>query len=161
MKRLFIVLLASVLGLAATHAQKSNDLVISAGQLKHLVIGDDLNVVLVPANGNALVSSISESLLNKLQVTFSGRSMQISAGARLEKNETVYVLIGGLQSLTLGENSNVNTKGIIRSAEIKVYLNEGASARIRTTAKVKGYSMGDFDISLTKFPLSPDVIAVR
>ena len=68
MKKVFLLLVAAVFSLLSANAQKENDLVISAGDSKQLILGGNMNVVLVMTNPQANNVELSKEFLQKLYV---------------------------------------------------------------------------------------------
>lgn len=153
MKKIVLLLFAVAAGFLTVNAQDHSRLVISAGQLKKITLGEDMKVVLVSAESFASEIKGGMNVFEKLNISVVDGAMRINAGQKLLKNETVFVVVNELQSLTVGEHTKVTTEGILRGPSIKVYVQEGSVARLKTTAKVKAYSPGNEIVSIETTPI--------
>ena len=149
----FLFTVALVTGaLMAANAQDGQPLIVSAGDVSHLKLGDNMKVILVatsPATGGLTVSPEASKLL---QLHVSKGTLQVTPAGMGKPNGIVYVLVQQLKSITLGEHTTVLTEGVIEAGRIKVYMDRGAVARLRTNATVDAVGLGDFDVSVTKNP---------
>ncbi|HEY0676789.1 MAG TPA: DUF2807 domain-containing protein [Chitinophagaceae bacterium] len=154
MKKLLFLFLAVVSGFLSANAQDDSRLVISAGQFKNISLGENMQVVLISA-GAALNEFKSDiRVFEKLSVSISEGTMRITPGRKLGANETVYIIVNELEVLTLGENTKLTTHGILRSSDIKVFVNEGSVAKLRSTGEVSGHSLDNVFISVQKTPIA-------
>ena len=105
MKKLFLLLVAAVFALLSANAQKENDLVISAGDAKGLVLGNDMNVVLISATLGQENIRLNKTTLQKMDVKFYNGTVEIMPRKDL-RNETVYVIVNDVKEVTLGQNTS-------------------------------------------------------
>lgn len=150
-----MLLITVACGFAGANAQDENRLLITAGQFKNIVLGEGMKVVLVSAE-LPLQTEIKGDMgfFEKLNVSVSDGSLHIRAGRKLG-GETVFVAVNQLEKLTLGQKTQVFTEGVLRSSEIKVFVNEGSVARLRTTGEVNAYSYdGEFSVTKLSKPLA-------
>jgi hypothetical protein len=152
MKKIVLLLFVIASGLVS-FAQEDNRLVISAGQLKSISLGDNMNVVLISAtsSGNELKGMMD--VFEKLNVAFHNGSMHVAPGRRFSADEKVYVIVNDLESLTIGQNTKVSTEGFLYSRMLKVYVQDGSLATLRTTGDVKAYSLDNLEFSIRKTPI--------
>jgi|ADGO01.1.fsa_nt_gi Protein of unknown function (DUF2807). len=94
--------------------------------------------------------SMGEEISDKLQVSMYNGTMTIRSMKPSSGDFVVYVLVNNPQSITLGENTVVETQGTLESSSIEVFVDRGSVARIRTTGKVNPKSVGDFDVLVEK-----------
>lgn len=152
MKKILLPLLIIMLHLVTANAQNENRLVISAGTLKHLSFGDKMKVVLVKAGPDQSGVSMSEEVFQKLEVTFSKSSLHVQS-REASKNEVVYVLVNDVKSITLGQNTSISNEGIWINKNIDLFVSDGATARLKTSAEVKAYPLGESAVNVDIRPL--------
>ena len=153
MKKIVLLLFVIASGFLTLQAQEDSRLVLSAGQLKNISLGDNLNVVLISAEPGQNEVKGDMNVFEQLNVTVNNGMMHIAAGQRLAAGQTVYVIVNDVQNLTVGQNTQVTTEGILYSNMIKVYVQNGSVAKLRTTGDVKAYSLDDFEFSIRKTPI--------
>ena len=150
MKKIFVAAIAGLMSFFSAQAQDNEKaLVINAGHARHLVLGNNLNIVLLEHSSGPQEVRLSEAVYDQLQVSMHNETISVQA-ARFNSSEPVYILVGDFKSITLGENTNVNTEGVLNSAKIDVFVAQGAKALLRTTGKINATSMGDFDVSVER-----------
>jgi hypothetical protein len=153
MKKIVLLLIVMAAGFLNLQAQEDNRLVISAAQMKNISLGDNMNVVLVSAQSSASEMKGADNVFERLNVAYHNGSMHVAPGRQFQADETVYVIVNDLKSLTIGQNTKVNTEGILYSNVIRVYVQDGSLARLRTTGDVKAYSLDDLEYSIRKTPI--------
>jgi hypothetical protein len=154
MKKVLLLLVVLAAGILSVNAQEEARLVISAGQLKKITLGEGMKVVLVSAESFSQEVKGDMEVFEKLNISVVDGTMRIQPGRKFSYNETVFVVVNQLKMLTLGQNTNVSTEGILRSSKsIDVYVQTGAIARLITTAKVNAYSSDDHEISIQRNPI--------
>ncbi|MGB8191871.1 MAG: DUF2807 domain-containing protein [Chitinophagaceae bacterium] len=158
MKKILFLLFTVASGFLTAQAQDESRLLISAGQLQNISLGDNMRVVLVSAETFDSEVKGDMKVFEKLSTTISGGSMHIKSIGHSGK-ETIYVVVNQLKRLTLGQNTQVSTEGILRSEEITVFVEDGSVARIKTTGEVNAYSLDTMDVSVKKFQLQPKPFA--
>lgn len=150
-----MLLITVVCGFASVNAQEQSRLMISAGQFRNITLGEGMRVVLVSSESLQNEIKGDMSFFEKLNVSISEGSLHIKPARKLGDGETVFIVVNRLESLTLGQRTQVITEGILRASEIKVYVNERSIARLMTTGEVNAYSLDDNDFSITKTPSKP------
>ena len=151
MKKILLTLFTVAAGIVSVNAQEESRLVISAGQLKNITLGEDMKVVLVSEGQFQSEVKGDMNVFDKLNISVVDGAMRISAVKKL--HETVYIVVNQLGSLSLGQNTKVDTKGVLRSHAIKVFVEQGAVARLITTGEVNATSLQDHDLEITKKPI--------
>ena len=69
------------------------------------------------------------------------------------RNETVYVIVNDVKEVTLGQNTRLGSEHVLQSNQLDIYINQGATARIKTAAKIDAYTLGDFEVNITRRPI--------
>ena len=154
MKKILLPLVAIMLNLVSANAQKENNMVVSAGQLKNIILGDRMKVVLVKALPHQKELNVSEQVFKKLKVTFSGSDLVIEPYRNLSKDDVVYVLVNEVESLSLGQNTTLRNEGIWLNGAVKVYVSDGATATINTNGDVQGFPLGESGVRVVKRPIT-------
>jgi hypothetical protein len=151
MKKILTAALAVLVGFFSATAQDDEKaLVINASEMKHVILGDNLNVVLLQHDNGPQEVKISKAVYSQLRLSMHDGIMTITSQNNYSSAEPVYVLVNRVKSLTLGENSRITTEGVLSSERIDVYVDQGAKAYLRTTGKVNATSLGDFDVSVER-----------
>ena len=153
MKKIVLLLFVIASGFLSSQAQEDNRLVISAGQLKSISLGDNMNVVLITAQPGQDEVKGDMGVFEKLNITVHNGSMHIAAGKHLAEGETVYIVVNEPETLVIGQNTRVTTESILYSSKIKVYVQNGSEAKLRTTGDVKAYSLDNLEYSIRKTPI--------
>lgn len=149
MKQAFLFIAASLLMLMAANAQKSDKLIVPAGSIQQFAFGEGMKVVLVKATPTENNGNISLEVLQKLNVHFTNGTLELSPRRSL-KDETVYVLVSGVQSISAGENTTVESDDIFASSHIDLYMNAGSTARLKTAGSVSTSSPADVDVTVKR-----------
>ena len=130
-------LIAAVLSVLSSFASEEQPLVVSAGQFRHIELGRDMKVTLISnAQLQNEIKASSVAVFEKLDIAVSGNNLRLELRRKLEPNERVYVVIGEIESLTLGENTVVDSENVLPGKQIKLSVDKGASARLKTSANV-------------------------
>ncbi|HEX2535156.1 MAG TPA: DUF2807 domain-containing protein [Chitinophagaceae bacterium] len=145
MKKLMMILLLAVAA-ASVQAQEGKRVQFSAGQLKHIELGSNLDVILVPSAAPLTeVKGDTEA--------FSGFSVTVSEGRLLVSNrsgeaKTLVILVNDLESISLGSGTRVSNTGILPGHSLRVFVNDGAQARIVTAGKVAAFPLDDLEVKV-------------
>ena len=130
-------LIAAVLSVLSSFASEEQPLVVSAGQFRHIELGRDMKVTLISnAQLQNEIKASSVAVFEKLDIAVSGNNLRLELRRKLEPNERVYVVIGEIESLTLGENTVVDSENVLPGKQIRLSVDKGASARLKTSANV-------------------------
>ena len=153
MKQKIFPLMAA--GIMAFTAQPQNEkaLLIGAGDAKDISLSDNLKVVLVQANPDEQQLFVAKDAAQKLRVVFSGNSLHIDANETLEEGTTVYLQVSDLQSLRVGENTFVTTRGVLNSPFLNLYINDGSRASLKVIGKVKAFPLGQNELTIQRKPI--------
>lgn len=158
MKKVFLLLIAAVFSLLSANAQKENALVISAGNTKELVLGDNMNVLLVQAGSAQNDVRLDKEVLKNLSVKFYDDVLEIRP-ERVFKNQTVYIIVNGVQRITVGENTSIQSESVLHNGQLDLYMHVGATANLKTSGRIDAFSLGDFELSVKRTPLYSSISA--
>ena len=86
-------------------------------------------------------------------MSFADNAMRIEPQKKLSKETTVYVIVNGLSSLTVGEYTTVHTRGVLNSPLLDLFVEKGATAHVKAAGTIKAYPMGEFEIDVKKVPV--------
>lgn len=153
MKKIFLLIAILYSGIISANAQDESPLIILAGQIKNLHLGNDLNVTLVSSKDSLSDVTVAAELFNKLSISFENNTLNIASAPGLKKGEKLLIMVNALENITVGQNSRIITHGVISAPAVKVYMRAGATAHIVTTGRVHAFSQDDVDITVTKRPL--------
>jgi hypothetical protein len=148
MKKIFLFITAVAIALSS-FANDEKPLFVSAGQLKNIVLGNNMNVTLI--NAASLKSEISANLVDafeKLNVEISNGTMRLDLRTNTDKNERVYIVVEDLYSLTIGENTFVEAQDFLPGKQIKIVIADQSYVRLLTNATVKAYSLDGLSIDI-------------
>jgi len=148
MKRIFLIITALVIAFS-TFANDEKPLVVSAGNVKNIVLGNDMHVTLI--NAASLKNEINTNLVDvfdKLNIEVSNGNMRIEMRPKAGKNERVYIIVDDLRSLTVGENTFVEAQDFLPGRQIKIVIADQSYVRLLTNATVKAYSLDGLSIDI-------------
>jgi hypothetical protein len=152
MKQILTLLLAVTMGFLSSNAQEPERLTISAGQLKNISLGDHMKVVLV-SNGTSDGEFKGDiGIFEKLNISVQNGTLLVNPGRKLN-NETIYIVVDNLKTLTVGQFTKVSTEGVLYSKEMKVFVQNGSVAQLLTTGEVNAYSTDDYEFTMSKTPV--------
>ncbi|RYG53202.1 MAG: hypothetical protein EOO01_04965 [Chitinophagaceae bacterium] len=136
--------------LSATAAPDPERLALTIGNVEHLSIEDNIDVILIQGAPDTHSILMDEMTSDKLNLKLTNNRLVISARHNAPKNQKylVYVYVNKLKTVTVDGDSNVKTYGALTSDKIELYVGGDAHAHIRTSGKVKAYSMGDSEINV-------------
>lgn len=154
MKQILLFAMAMITTLFS-FAGDEKPLVISAGQFTNIELGSNMKVVLV--NAKSLSAQESTSLTDasqKLYISISNGTLQLFA-SNLRLNEKVYVVVDKIESLTLGNNTIVESGNYIDGKNIKVKVGDDSYVRLVTPGSVNAYGSDGAAIDVQTRPLAP------
>lgn len=76
MKKYFLLIAILIAGIITVKAQDESPLVILAGQMKNLQLGNDLNVTLVNSNDHQPDVTVGTEVFNKLRISVDNNSLK-------------------------------------------------------------------------------------
>ena len=136
--------------LSANATPDPERLALTIGNVEHLRIEDNIDVILIqgaPDNHSLLMD---ENTSDKLNLKLSNNKLVISAQHNVSKKERflVYVYVNKLKTVTVEGDSKVKTYGALNSDKIDLFVGGDAHAHIRTSGQVKAYAMDDAEIDV-------------
>ena len=148
MKKIFLFITAVAITLFS-FANDEKPLIVSAGQVKNIVLGNNMKVTLINAaslknESSANLADVSE----KLNVEISNGTMRLEPRAKADKIERVYIVVEGLYSLTIGENTFVEAEDFLPGKQIKIIIADQSYVRLLTNAKVNAYSLDGLSVDI-------------
>jgi hypothetical protein len=132
------------------NAQSGEDLVIRAGKVKSVMISDQIDLVLIPANPGENQFVMGADAVEKLNIEFSRNTLMISPKGFMPKKQRrqVFLYVNNLENLAVGPNSSVRTVGILNAADIQVYVDENTQAHVRTYGHIEAHPMNGIAIKV-------------
>jgi len=130
-------LIVTVLSVLSSFASGEQPLVVSAGQFRHIELGNDMKVTLISKSQlQNEIKTGSVSVFEKLDIEVSGDHLRLELRRKLDPNEKIYIVVGEIETLALGENTVVDSENVLPGKTIKLSVDKGASAHLKTTANV-------------------------
>ena len=151
MKQKFILsFLAIAFGVLSASAQNEEKLVVNAGNTEHINIGNDMDVVLLPGTNVDPEISLNPEAVKKLKLNLSANSMTISPSKQTSRKERlkIFLYVNNLKTITVENNSQVKTVGVLDSPKLDVYIDGEAIVHLKTKGDVQAQSLGDAEINV-------------
>jgi hypothetical protein len=148
MKRIFLFITALIIA-SSSFANDEKPLVVPAGQAKNIVLGDNMKVTFI--NKASLKNEIKPDLVDlfeKLNIEVSNGNMRLELRPKSDKNERVYIIVEDLRSLTIGENTFVDTEDSLPGKQIKIVMADESYVRLLTNAEVKAYTFDGLSLDI-------------
>jgi len=152
MKHRFFLLLTSLAFSFLTYAQEGQPIAINAGDIEHLTIVDDMDLVLLQGKPDGKGISIDKDASEKVDVRLFNNSMEIAMRRNLLKKEkpTVIVFVNDLKKLTVIGNSTVKTRGFLNTSKLDLYVDGNPHVYLVTNGKINAFPIGDSEINVQK-----------
>ncbi len=152
-QKLVLLFLTIVVGVLSVSAQNEKKLVVNAGNLEHIIIANDMNVILMPGTVKDRSISMDENASAKLDLKFSNNTMMISpVRPSVKEKLTLQLYVNGLKTITVGNNTIVRTEGILNSAKLDVYVEGVARIHLKSKGSIKAHSLDDAEIKVKYTP---------
>ncbi len=154
MKKILLFITAVVITLSS-FANDETPLVVSAGHVKNIELGSNMKVTLINAASLKTVTNASPvDVFEKLNIEFSNGNMRLELRTKTDRNQRVYIVVDDLQSLTIGENTFVETEDFLPAKKMKIIIGDQSYVRLLTNATVNAYSLDGLsvDIQTKRFP---------
>jgi hypothetical protein len=149
MKKILTLVIA-VLSVVSSFASAEQPLVVSAGQFRHIELGSNMKVTLISSSElQNEIKTGSIAVYEKLDIAVSGNNLRLELRQKLEPGEVIYVVVGEIESLTLGENTIVDSENTLPGKRISISVEKGASARLKTSAKVTAIGADGLPVKMT------------
>ena len=149
-QKFFLAFIAIAFGALTGVAQKQENLVVNTGNVEHITIANDMNIVFVPAADTDRSMSLDANAAQKLGISLSNNSLTISALKQPSRKEklTVYLYVNNLKTITVENNTNVKTMGVLNTPKLDVFIDGGATVHLKTKGDVKAWSLNDTEIKI-------------
>lgn len=151
-QKLFLSFLAIVVSVLSVSAQSEKKLVVNAGNLEHIIIANDMNVILMPGTVKDRSISMDANAAAKLDFKFSNNTMMISPVRPSKEKLTLQLYVNDLKTVTVGNNTVVKTEGILNSAKLDVYVEGVARIHLKSKGSIKAHSLDDAEIKVKYTP---------
>lgn len=153
MKRKFFLSLLAI-GFTVLSASATPDperLVLTVGNVEHLSIEDNIDVILIQGAPDNYSIMMDQNTSDKLNLRLSNNKLAISLRKNVSKKEkfTVYVYVNALKTVTLDGDSELKTFGSLHSPKIELFIGGDAKAHVRSTGQIKAYALDDAEINVT------------
>jgi hypothetical protein len=149
-QRIFLSALAVGFFMLSANAQQEKALFVNAGQFKNINIADNMKVILTQAPPSAANVSIDKDASDKLRLTMSDGALFIAATKQIRRDYVVYILVNDLQKLTLGEDIDLQTNGILNTSKLDIFIQAGSKAHLKTNGTIDAHPLGDHEVSMTR-----------
>lgn len=148
MKKILLFITAVVVALS-TFANDETPLVVSAGGVKNIELGSNMNVTFINAASlKTWTNANPVDVFEKLNIAVSNGNMRLELRTRTNKNERVYIVVDDIQSLTIGENTFVETEDFLPGKKIKIFIADQSYVRLLTNATVNAYSLDGLSLDI-------------
>ena len=148
MKKILLFITAVVVTLSS-FANDETPLVVSAGHVKNIELGSNMKVTLINAASLKTATSTNPvDVFEKLNIEVSNGNMRLEFRTKTDKNQRVYIIVDDLSSLTIGENTFVDTQDFLDAKKIKIIIADQSYVRLLTDATVDAYSMDGLSVDI-------------
>lgn len=149
-QKFFLSLLAIAFTALSAAAADPERLILTVGNVEHLNIQDNIDVVLVQGAPDDNVIIMDQNASDKLNIRLSNKKLIIAAQNHSLKRQriTVYVYVNKLKTITVDGNSHVKTEGSIKADRLDLFVGDNAQVHIKTTGQIKAYSLNDAEINV-------------
>lgn len=149
-QKFFLSLLAiafTVLSAAATDPER---LILTVGNVEHLNIQDNIDVVLVQGAPDDNVIIMDQKASSMLNIKLSNKKLVIAAQNHSPKKQkiTVYIYVNNLKTITVDGDSHVKTEGSLKSDKLDLFIGGEAQVHLKTNGQIKAYSLNDSEINV-------------
>jgi len=143
--------MAIAFSVLSVSAQNEEKLVVNAGNTEHITIANDMNIVLMPSPETDRSLSMDANAAEKLNLRLVNNSMTISLVKQSSAKEklTVYLYVNNLKTITVEDNTNVKTIGVLDTPKLDVFVDGKAMVHLKTNGAIKAYPLdGDGDVKV-------------
>jgi hypothetical protein len=149
-QKFFLSFMAIAFSVLSASAQNEEKLVVNAGNVEHITIANDMNIVLMPETGNDKLISLDANASEKPGFGISDNSMTISLLKQPTRKEmlTVYLYVNKLKTITVESNSTVKTIGVLDTPRLEVFAGSRTKVHVKTNGDIKAHSLNDSEIKV-------------
>jgi hypothetical protein len=149
-QKFFLSLLAITFAVFSVNAADPQRLILTVGNVEHLNIQDNIDVVLVQGapDDNVILMDPNASAMLNLKLT--NKKLVIGTQSHLSKKQklTVYVYVNKLKTITVEGTSQVRTEGSLHADKIDLFIDGDARVHLKTSGTIKAYSLNDSIIDI-------------
>ncbi len=147
-QKLILFVLAIALGVFPAVANEPLKVYLNAGNVEHLHIEENMEVVLLQAPSDKPEIMLDELFANKINFRLTNNKLTISGKENRGEKMVVYLYVSNLKSLTVDDNSRVKTLGTLETGKLDVYVDNNTTVHIRTTGSVKAHAIDDVEMQV-------------
>ena len=151
MKQKFLLSLLAIAFTALSAAAADPErLVLTVGNVEHLNIQDNIDVVLVQGAPDNNVIIMDQNASEKLNIRLSNKKLIIAAQNHSPKKQrvTVYVYVNKLKTITVDGDSHVKTEGSINADKLDLFVGDDAQVHVKTNGQIKAHALNDAEINV-------------
>ena len=151
MKQKFLLSLLAIAFTALSAAAADPErLILTAGNVEHLNIQDNIDVVLVQGAPDDNVIIMDQNASDQLNIRLSNKKLIIASQNHSLKRQriTVYVYVNKLKTITVDGDSHVKTEGSINADKLDLFVGDNALVHVKTNGQVKAHSLNDTEINV-------------
>lgn len=150
-QKFFLSLMAIAFAAFSANAEEPKRLILTVGNVEHLNIQDNIDVVLVqgaPDDNVILMDQNASALLN---VRVANKKVVVGTqGHSLKKQKlVVYIYVNKLRTITVEGSSQVRTEGSLNAEKLDLFIDSGAKVHLKTRGVIKAYSLNDANLDIT------------
>lgn len=149
-QRFFLSCMAIVFSVLSVSAQNEEKLVVNTGNVEHISIANDMNIVLMPSTDRDRSISLDAKASEKLSLRLLNNSLAISSLRQPSRKEklTVYLYVNNLKTITVENNTTVKTVGILNTSKLDVFIDGGAMVHLKAKGEIKAWPLNDGEIKV-------------
>src|SRR5688572_15010405 len=153
-QKIIFALFVFLVAVAAAKGQGQEVLRVNAGNIRHLHISDNMNIVLM--QGSEKEFKFNNVAADNLNMALIGETLHLSVKERMFRKEkiTVYIEIGDLKKLTIDGNAVVDTRGVLNATQVDEYVTGNVKVRLLTMGKVNASPNGASEGTVRNTPPS-------
>jgi len=156
-QKFFLSLLAIAFTVLSASAEDPERLILTVGNIEHLSIQDDIDVVLLQGASDDNSISLDQNASDKLNLKLSNKTLVIAAQNKLSKKQkfTVYVYVNKLKTITVEGDSRVKTIGTLNTGKLDVFVDGDVQVHLKTSGTIKAHSLNGSEINVKYLSENP------
>jgi hypothetical protein len=156
-QKFFLAFITIALSVFSATAQSQEHLIVNAGNVEHINIANDMNIVLLPGAETDRSISLDANAASKLDLGVSNNSLTISALRSSSRKEklTVYLYVNNLKSITVERNTVVKTMGVLNTQQLDLFVDGESTVHLKTKGYVKAYALNDAEVKVRYISQNP------
>jgi len=149
-QKFFLSLLAIAFTVLSASAENPERLIINAGNVEHLNIQDDVDIVLLPGAKDENAVILDQNASDQLNLILSNKKLVIGAQRAHAKNKrlTVYVYVNKLKTITVEGDSQVKTLGSLDTGKLDVFIDGDAQVHLITNGVINAQALNDSSVTV-------------